>query len=59
MAERFPCEKCAGTGEMNDGMSLAEVLDLHGAQLAEIKKHAPKRHAEMMKSYEDFEAARQ
>ena len=45
--------------EMNDGMSLAEVLDLHGAQLAEIKKHAPKRHAEMMKSYEDFEAARQ
>ena len=43
--------------EMNDGMSLAEVLDLHGAQLAEIKKHAPKRHAEMMKSYEDFEAA--
>ena len=34
--------------EMNDGMSLAEVLDLHGAQLAEIKKHAPKRDAEMM-----------
>ena len=26
-------------------------------ELAEIKKHAPKRHAEMMKSYEDFEAA--
>ena len=80
MAERFPCEKCAGTGEVRWGRCHAckgrgsfasspeklakrklQRLDSRkaGAQLAEIKKHAPKRHAEMMKSYEDFEAARQ
>ncbi|UFM64207.1 recombinase RecT [Paracoccus sp. MA] len=40
--------------EMNDGMSLQEVLDLHDGQLAQIKKHAPDRHAQMLKSYQDF-----
>ncbi|WP_244888711.1 recombinase RecT [Paracoccus halophilus] len=45
--------------ELNDGMSLQEVLDLHDTQLAQIKKHEPERHAEMLKSYEDFEAGQQ
>lgn len=44
--------------EMNDGMSLADVLDLHDGQLAQVLLHAPDRHAQMLKSYEDFEAAR-
>ena len=42
--------------EMNDGMTLQEVLDLHGTQLEQVQKHAPERHAEMLKSYEDFGA---
>ncbi|WP_313350254.1 recombinase RecT [Paracoccus sp. (in: a-proteobacteria)] len=42
--------------EMNDGMPLAEIKDLHGSQLAQIAQHAPERHAQMMKSYEDFAA---
>ena len=42
--------------EMNDGMTLQEVLDLHGTQLEQVQKHAPERHAEMLKSYEDFVA---
>ena len=42
--------------EMNDGMTLQEVLDLHGTQIEQVQKHAPERHAEMLKSYEDFAA---
>ena len=40
--------------ELNDGASLAEVMDLYDAQLAEIKKFAPTEHARMVKSYEDY-----
>lgn len=42
--------------EMNDGMSFQDVIDLHGTQLAQVEKHAPERHAEMIASYEAFEA---
>ncbi len=40
--------------ELNDGASLAEVMDLYDAQLAKIKKFAPTEYARMVKSYEDF-----
>ena len=42
--------------EMADGMSLEEAMDLHDGQLAQIKLHAPQRHAEMIASYKAFAA---
>ena len=34
--------------------SLQEVLDLHDGQLAQIKLHAPEKHAELIAAYEAF-----
>ncbi|MFV0411187.1 MAG: recombinase RecT [Paracoccus sp. (in: a-proteobacteria)] len=44
--------------ELNDGADLAEVLDLYADQLAKVKKFTPSEHARMMKTYQDFAAAK-